>query len=223
MHSFFNTTENYLHKSFGVRIRAEILCDLVGSPEGKKILDAGCGDGSISLQFLPRNQITFLDLSENMLRLVGEKIPQQLLGQSECINASLENLNTDRRYDYIFAIGLISHVPDVPSAVKKLKSLLATNGVLVIQFSNYNSWLIRLKILLARKYNYEVNKVRYEDFRNVVSKEGFKIDKEVRYSFLFPGIGKLPDKVLYRLTKFTYDNRFVSKLGTDFIWVLTKN
>lgn len=221
VHSFFNTTDNYLHKNFGVKVRAEILKDLIGTPEGKNILDAGCGDGGISMQFLPKNEITFLDLSENMLNLVREKIPEQLISKSTCIKSSLEDYNAEKSYDFIFAIGLISHVPDVTSTIKKMKSLLSTNGVLVIQFSNYNSWITRLKIRIAKNYNYKINKLKYEEFRQAVVSNGFKIDSEVQYSFLFPGIGKLPNKILYWFTKFTYSNRLLSKVGTDFIWVLT--
>jgi 2-polyprenyl-3-methyl-5-hydroxy-6-metoxy-1,4-benzoquinol methylase len=51
--SFFDKTHLYLHKQFGLRVRAEIARDVVGyAIKGHAVLDAGCGDGSITAQFV---------------------------------------------------------------------------------------------------------------------------------------------------------------------------
>lgn len=222
VHDFFNRTENYLHKDFGVEIRAEILRDLIGAPAGKNILDAGCGNGSISMQFLERNEITFLDLSENMLELVRANTPPEYLTKTKRINSSLEDFHPDSKYDFVLGIGLISHVPDVKNTLAKMESLMANDGRIVIQFSNYNSWVNRLKIKLATRYQYRINKLRYEAFKVDVANAGLELVKEVQYSFLPPGMGMLPNRLLYHFTKLTYTNALLSKIGTDFIWVLKR-
>jgi len=42
----------------------------------KDVLDIGCGDGSLSIQFLDKcKSLTLLDASSNMLRIAKENIP----------------------------------------------------------------------------------------------------------------------------------------------------
>src|SRR6266550_8275118 len=66
--TFFDNTDVYLRKSFGVSVRSFVVRSLLGELEGSAILDLGCGDGSISLQYLsPTNRITLVDLSGKML------------------------------------------------------------------------------------------------------------------------------------------------------------
>ena len=65
---FFSDPDLYLTKNHRVRLRSLIVKDLAGEIEGCRILDLGCGDGSISAQFLPaKNLVTMVDLSAGML------------------------------------------------------------------------------------------------------------------------------------------------------------
>ena len=97
VHAYFNTTNNYLHRSFGVRIRAEMVKALIGAPVNKQLLDAGCGDGGVSLQFVAGNRVVFLDISENMLDLVRSKISESDKPDVEFVLGDLENVNLDRK------------------------------------------------------------------------------------------------------------------------------
>ena len=56
----------------------------------------------------------------------------------------------------------------------------------------------------------------------IIDSCGFDLKSEIQYSILFPGMGRLPDKVLYYFTMLTYQNSFLSKRGTEFIWHLKK-
>ena len=67
-YTHFNNVDQYLHQGFDIKVRIEIVKELVGMPERANIIDFGCGDGSISLQFQAKsNFITLIDISENML------------------------------------------------------------------------------------------------------------------------------------------------------------
>lgn len=222
VHAFFNTTKNYLHQSFGIRIRAEIVNELIGNPIKSKILDVGCGNGGVSSQFIMVNEITFLDLSENMINLVKENLPREAHTHANFIVGPFPDVNINTNFDYILAIGLLAHVPSVSNCIGKLSDLLNPGGFVIIQFSDYNSWLTRLNIRQADHYGYPINKLSYQNLKEVVMGHGFKISKEIRFSFLLPGMGKLPDNLLYKYSKLIWKSTFLSRLGTDYIWLLTK-
>ena len=49
IHDYFNNTNNYLNKDFGITIRKEILHDILDTQVNKNILDIGCGNGGVYL------------------------------------------------------------------------------------------------------------------------------------------------------------------------------
>lgn len=222
VHTFFNTTGNYLSQTFGIRIRAEIVKDLIGHPVGKKIMDVGCGNGAVSIQFIQTNQITFLDLSENMIKHVKDGIDPKFSVNAKYLVGSFTDLEITDSYHYIFAIGLLAHIPSVPEALKRINALLLPEGLVVVQFSDFDHWLTRLNIRKATRYGYPINQLSYKDMKNLVIDHGFEIVKEIRYSFLLPGMGKLPDSFLYYYSKIFWRNKLFSKLGTDIIWLLNR-
>lgn len=219
---FFDTTINYLHRTFGVRLRAEIVQGFLGDLANTKILDAGCGDGGVSLQYLKKNKITFCDLSENMLKRVEDQIPSSLRSNAMLVNSAIEKFTTEEKFDYVFCIGVLAHVPSVSQCLDHFDSLLSKDGRLIIQFSDYNHWLTRLSISLAG-YDYVVNKIRYEELQQLVHGLGYTIEKKVKYNFMLPGMGKLPDKMLYRVQRFTLKVKFLRFIGTEHVWLLRRS
>src|SRR5437867_2018514 len=80
--AFFEEPESYLHRDFQVEVRAEIVRAMLPDAVGLRILDIGCGDGRVSLQFLPQaKQVTLLDLSESMLHRARANVPSDRAGK----------------------------------------------------------------------------------------------------------------------------------------------
>lgn len=220
--SFFNKTDNYLHQQFGLRVRRDIVKELVGSPEGKQFLDIGCGDGSISSQFLETNKITFLDLSENMISIVRHSVPDHLANHVTYHVGPFDQIPLYGQFDYILAIGLLAHVPSVPDTLRRIHGLLNQDGRAIIQFSDYTHWLIKYNVGRGKTYGYAVNKLTLSGMRSVVDVEGFVIDRELQFAFTLPGMGKLPDGLMYRFSTAVWRNGFLAKRATDFAWLLRK-
>lgn len=219
---FFDATNNYLHQSFGIRVRAEIVAELIGTPSDRKILDIGCGNGAISHQFVGGNHVTFLDLSPNMIELARQGVGGGHSENTSFVTGSFLDVELKNDFDYVFAIGLMAHVPSVNDSIKRIESLLKEHGRAVLQFSNYSNVLTKFNVLTSSRYNYDVNKLSYRTMRKAVELAGFEVLKEVQFSFLLPGMGHLPESFLYRYSKFVLQNKLASKLGTDFIWLLGK-
>lgn len=222
--SFFDDTNKYLHKDFGVQVRAEIAYDLIDSEvDGKRIIDLGCGNGNVSLQFLHRaSALHFLDISDKMLDLVKKRIPTSQEYKVEFFNCDLEELRISQKYDIIIAYGLIMHVNSPEKSVLKMSELLNPNGLLIIQYTNWKHPISKINNALSPKGNYTLNRIDKSVFETIIDKAGLAVLKSFSYSLLLKGLGKFPDKLLYRFHRFTYTNRIAARVGMDDVYLLRK-
>ncbi|MCU0421844.1 MAG: class I SAM-dependent methyltransferase [Bacteroidia bacterium] len=224
--AFFDETNKYLHKDFGVRVRREIVAEIVSSDfENKKIIDIGCGNGDVSLQFLSASKcLHFLDISDKMLHLVEQKIPDIHKSKVRFYNGDLEQLSIDEKYDIVIAFGLIMHVNSPENTLKRLAELLNENGLLITQYTNANHPIAIANTWLRKeKENYKINKINPHSFEKWISKLPLQILKSFSYSLLINGLGRLSNDTLYKFHKKTYTNAILSKLGMDKVYVLRKN
>ena len=218
---FFELTENYLRKNFGVGIRRKILEDLIGSVSGMEILDAGCGDGSISEPFWEKNNVVLFDLSSAMIKLVQQKS----LANSTSItvlNGDIESFRFDQKFDIIFAIGLLAHVNSVEGILKRFFELLNPSGKLIIQFSNYENLVNKIRVRLQGGRKYKLNTITAEYIRQFANKNKLSEVSEVKYGLMIPGLGRLKNEQLYKLNLWTYRNQSFGYFYTERILVLEK-
>ncbi len=222
--SFFDQTHIYLHKDFGVSVRAEIAWDLLADRiEGKRVIDVGCGNGDVTLRYLDKvEQLDYLDISDKMLELVKSKVPENMASKVAFFNCDLEQLDVTKKYDIIVAYGLIMHVNSPFESLKKMSELLEPGGLLLTQYTNYSHPISRFNKFLRRERNYSINKIDKKIFKDLTSKLGFKVLKSFSYSWMVSGLGFLPTSVLYKFHKWTYKNKFVGSLGMDDVYLLTK-
>ena len=105
---------------------------------GEKILDAGCGDGSILFAVRNHFNITIIgaDFSEEALVSVRKNSLRK--GHDiESHKADTRSLPFDgNSLDKIFSLGVVEHLPDPGNAVKELARCLKPNGVLVLMTPN---------------------------------------------------------------------------------------
>lgn len=219
--SFFNKPENYLHRKYGVWLRVALVSEFLGCLENKKILDAGCGDGSLSINYLKSNQVVFCDVAENMLALVQKRIPEPFMASAIFHNGPLEEYPAAFQFDVILCVGVLAHVNSVEHTIKRLSELLKSKGKIIFQFSDASHWLTRLQLKWA-KHGYEANRIHYKDFLQLCRKHGFVMKNEVRYHFLLPGMGKLSDEFLYRFQKWVMRTPLCKFLCSDYLWLMEK-
>ena len=72
---FFSHVDKYVSNNPIIELRKRIFKEIIGDIKDSKILDVGCGDGSITMDFLKKNEVTFLDITKEMLDLTRDKIP----------------------------------------------------------------------------------------------------------------------------------------------------
>lgn len=131
---------------------------------GKRVLDAGCGEGYGSFLMAERwgaASVTALDISESAIDAARKRFPsgkiEYTLGECETLDIQF----AERRFDVIVAFEAIEHVHDAAAFLRAAKRVLAPGGVIVITCPN-DHWYYRD----SRESNpFHVRKFRFDEFR----------------------------------------------------------
>ena len=216
VYNYFNKTDNYLHKNFGIIIRKKILNDILGPQKNKNILDVGCGDGNVSLEYGYKNKLSLIDQSEKMLSLAKKNATLLKVRNINFFNCSLKNFSPKKKYDVIILFGFLAHVDSLSNTFDKIYSFLNNNGKILIQYSDHKKLLTKANMYFSDKI-YKKNRITDNLIDQILNNFGLKIQKKIRYSILPPGIGILPNELLHYITLATYENNLLSKFGTEVI------
>lgn len=146
---------------------------LLSNLSGKKILDCGCGTGSLAIE-LGRKSATIaaFDLDEAMIAKAKEKCPQAL--NVQFATNDLLNFSEDYKanhFDLVYCLGnTLPHLPslkDVQSYFDTASKLLKADGLIVVQIINYdrvlNDKVVRLPTIDTKDYIFERNYVHELD------------------------------------------------------------
>lgn len=225
-------TNSYLEKRFGIKIREMIVRKLLGDVHNSAVLDIGCGDGTISLQFAnSTNHLTFIDLSSNVLDIARKNTPVQFVNQYSYLNKSFLDLSSENKFDIILFIGVIAHVPSLDKAITKISELLNENGSCIIQFSESNHIFTKISNLKIKildflginRYQYKLTKTSINEIQSCLQSKNLRIREIINYSIMLPLMGRLPDSFLFVIQKTIINSRWLSRFGSDRMLLVTKS
>lgn len=231
VYNHFNNVDNYLNKDFDIRVRTEIVKEIIGDVNGMDILDLGCGDGSISLQFQhAANSVTLVDISENMLEKASSKIDPKYFHKIKFVNDDILNFKDKQDYDVILSIGLLAHVDPIKKMLWFISDCLKRGGICLFQITDKTKALSRVlkiynKILdqYTGRFGYDRNEISLNELIEMTAKFGLNLINSQCYSFLLPGFTFLfPNKLLYRYHRYIWKNPLLSKAGSDYIATFRK-
>lgn len=228
---FFNKLDYLKNSSDRIIIRSNIVKRFLGELNNVKLLDIGCGDGSLSLQYLKdSNQLTLVDISDKMLEKVQEKIPGKLDGNINLVNASFEAINDEEKFDVIICVGVIAHVPDVDALFTKIKNILKPGGALIIETTPtpypigkllFPYYFVRT-LLSSQTASYNKNRLRVSELMDYADNMKLRLEQKVRYSFPLPGMSHWPQTLKLKYTLFTLNNKLVSRCGSEHIFMFKR-
>jgi len=227
---FFDNTEVYLRKDFGVSVRAIAVRSLLGELNSSAILDLGCGDGRVSLQYLSySNKLTLVDLSEKMLERARVNTSGALKRNVEYVNQDFLDLAWKDSFDVVLCIGVLAHVVSVENAVAQVATFLRSGGRCIMQVTDSERLIAKIegfyhsKQSRAQSYGYSLNSPTLLKIVSLARSKGLKLRDERRYSLLLPGMGKLPNRWLYEYQLKTLNNRFLSRYGSEVLLLFSKD
>lgn len=189
----------YLPRNPVVPFRKTLASDMLGEFGGLSVLDAGCGDGSISRGFLSNNRVTFLDVSSNMLGEAERAVPPAFASRAAFVQASLLDAAFDTRFDVIVCLGVLAYIEDTGRAMERLAGLLKPGGHCLLQITDAGA------AFGALMYHYAVRHAGFvapgctrparnsrSQILSYASNCGLTLIAEERYGPTLPGLRRLP-------------------------------
>jgi len=166
----------------------------------KKILDIGCGAGTISLHLASKGHtVCGIDISSNAIKSCRESAKK--LGIEK--NADFKVMNfpnkiPNEKFNFILLIEVIEHLKNDSLALRKIYSLLSKGGIAIISTPSKNAPMHKLG--LAKTFDRKVGHLRRYAMDELVNKcklVGFEIVETKKtegiirnFLFLNPIVGK---------------------------------
>ena len=195
--NWFKNPNIYLFKKIDQIIRLN---------KGRRVLDAGCGNGELLLFLLKQNSdLSLFGVDRAMKRAVkGITVYQQ----------DVEQVIIKDKMDVVISLAVIEHVRNPLLFLKKLKELTKRNGKIIIMTLNEDSLIYqiarRLKLFgvgfaFERLYqSHHLNHFSCLSLRKTLNKAGFEIESSHLHNFPaaavdFDSKGALPDFLLKQI------------------------
>jgi ubiquinone/menaquinone biosynthesis C-methylase UbiE len=108
----------------------------LGADSRLRVLDAGCGDGLLSLAMAKRHPtwaLVGIDLHEALLEGARRRAVARGLPNARFLSANLEQPLPDRDRDAVTAVECLSEIPDDRQALRMMAGALRPGGLLVVQ------------------------------------------------------------------------------------------
>jgi len=130
------------------RIENELLLDVIGSVSGKRLLDAGCGDGVVSVRLAQSGaDVTGLDNEPRVLVVARCRARNAGLRVSFLDGAVQALPPEDCSFDIVVAVTVLCFVADPERALREMARVLRPGGRLVIgELGRYSSWAAKRRI-----------------------------------------------------------------------------
>lgn len=100
---------------------------------GKKLLDVGCGTGDFLLTCKKKGwNVTGVEPNIKAKKIAVDKLNAELFSNITLISS--------QKFDVITLWHVLEHVPNLTAHIENVKSLLKTNGVLIVAVPNFKSY-----------------------------------------------------------------------------------
>jgi ubiquinone/menaquinone biosynthesis C-methylase UbiE len=200
-------------RAFDIRVRVEIVRELVRLSADAQMLDIGCGDGSISIPLLSeKRHLTLVDLSAKMLSLATSKIPVELSRNVKTVNQDFMKATFEpQSFDLILCIGLLAHVESPAEVIGKIVSLLKPTGTVIVEYTDSSHFTSRLVLPINRvwaafrPFRYDLQTITFSAIKEAFERYQLSPVATFRYGAPPPGIHRfLSQKSLYLLSRWIF-------------------
>jgi 2-polyprenyl-3-methyl-5-hydroxy-6-metoxy-1,4-benzoquinol methylase len=145
--------KNYENKPEGYynNFRKEMLKYL--PKDAKKVLDVGCGNGCFAEVIKNQNaaEVWGIELMEQEANLAKQVLDKVFVGSCENFIDGLP----DNYFDVIYFNDVLEHLVDPYTVLKKMKSKLAADGVVISSIPNVRYHNSFVKVLVNKDWKYE--------------------------------------------------------------------
>jgi 2-polyprenyl-3-methyl-5-hydroxy-6-metoxy-1,4-benzoquinol methylase len=218
-------------RRYQIQLRAEVVKRFVADRPCTRILDIGCGDGSISIPLLrPENDLTLLDLSTTMLSIAGRNVPAQYQKNVHTLNEDfLAAQLAEGSFDLILCIGVLAHAESPADVVAKIAKLLSPGGCVIGECTDSRHFTGRLLRLFLRCWGlfrprmYPLNALSADQVVQMFSSQHLALARSYRYALPPPGSNRfLSQAQLYRFLTLVFGAPGKNRnpwLGNEYIFL----
>ncbi len=121
----------------------ELTSSRAGLRGGQKILDLGCGWGSLALYLarsLPSAEITAVSNSGDQIEYICQRAEKEGLGNLSAIKADVNDLTLAPEYDRVVSVEMFEHMRNYEALFKKVAGFLKPGGKLFVHIFNHHTY-----------------------------------------------------------------------------------
>ena len=135
-----------------------LTCRRAKLTNGMKVLELGCGWGSLSLwmaQHFPDSQITAVSNSSLQREFIEAKLAERNLENVRVITADMNDFSIDEQFDRVVSVEMLEHMRNWPRLLERISHWLTAEGKVFIHIfthrkfayafdlSNEDNWMVR--------------------------------------------------------------------------------
>lgn len=221
----FFEREDYLLNRVNIEVRKAIIHEFFPSLNAKRILDIGCGDGSLSIPFMATNKVVLLDAATQMIEIARKNvIALGFQDNATFVQGDILQYEDKSKFDIILCIGVISHIDDVGKLLTRINSLLQPDGKVLIQFSDIDHFRYKLKRRFGKpdNYGYSLNSFNRSKFLKHTDMAGLKFVSERGYFWQYPLMDRLSLSLQMNILNAVRNKPFFSFLNSEWLVLFEK-
>jgi len=168
---------------------------LVGSVDGQRVLDLGCGDGLLVATLArQRAQAVGIDAKHSALQAARSRADVTGVGGARFVEGRIERLPfPDGSFDIVTAVTVLCLVSDRSAAVREAARVLRPGGRLIIgDLGRWSTWAARrrIKAWFGSRLWRSAHFWTAADLSRLIEQAGFSVEV-IRGSVYYPPIGIL--------------------------------
>jgi cyclopropane-fatty-acyl-phospholipid synthase len=128
----------------------EITCQRAELKDGQKILELGCGWGSLSLfmaEKFPGSKITSVSNSHSQKAFIDEQARKRNLKNITIITADMNVFHIDETFDRAVSVEMFEHMRNYELLLKKIAGFLNDNGKLFVHIFTHREYAYKFEVV----------------------------------------------------------------------------